>query len=334
MTTHVGMTDPDEPIIYLSREDVAAAGVSMAEIIAALEIAFREKAAGRVEMPPKPGVHPGGGDAFIHAMPAYIPALGSVGIKWVSGFPENTRLGLPYISGLIVLNDPTTGLPLAVMDCVWITGMRTAAASALSAKHLARPDSRVLGILGCGVQGETHVEALGCVLPLLTELRAYDIDRGRAEAFASRMAERHGLAARMVDAPRAAVEDADVVVTAGPILRVPHATIEAGWLAPGAFASAVDFDSYWSAGALAELDLFTTDDIAQLEHFRALGYFRSIPPIHAELAELVAGTKPGRTSPGQRTMACNLGLALDDMAVAPLVLDRARSAGRGIPLPR
>jgi ornithine cyclodeaminase/alanine dehydrogenase-like protein (mu-crystallin family) len=148
------------------------------------------------------------------------------------------------------------------------------------------------------------------------------------------MEERHGLAARAVGAPREAVEGADVVVTAGPILHVPHATIGAGWLAPGAFATAVDFDSYWSAGALAELDLFTTDDIPQLEHFRGLGYFAHIPPIHAELAELVTGTKAGRTSAEQRTMACNLGLALDDMAVAPLVLERARRAGLGIPLPR
>jgi ornithine cyclodeaminase/alanine dehydrogenase len=324
----------DEPMVYLSREDVAAAGVTMTEIIAALERAFEEKAAGRVEMPPKPGLHPGGGDAFIHAMPAYIPGLGSAGVKWVSGFPENTSKGLPYISGLIILNDTATGLPIAIMDADWITGMRTAAASALSARHLARLDAGVLGVLGCGVQGGTHVEALRCVLPGLTTLRAYDVDHERAQRFVSRMAEAHGLDARAVDDPRDAVEAADVVVTAGPILRVPHATIQAGWMVAGAFATAVDFDSYWSAGAFAELDLFSTDDVPQLEHFRELGYFRSIPPVDAELAELVAGLKSGRTSPHQRTMACNLGLALDDMAVAPLVLERARSSGRGIALTR
>ncbi len=323
----------DEPILYLSQQDVAGAGVTMDQIIAALEVAFAEKAAGRVEMPPKPGIHPTG-EAFIHAMPAHIPALRSAGIKWVSGFPENSGRGLPYISGLLILNDSETGLPVAVMDCVWITGMRTGAASALSARHLARPESRVLGVLGCGVQGRTHVEALRCVLPGLAELRAYDVDPGRAETFAAEMAGRHGLSARAVARPRDAVDAADVVVTAGPILHVPHATIGAGWLAPGAFATAVDYDSYWSSDALAELDLFTTDDIPQLEHFRGLGYFAHIPPIHAELAQLVAGTKPGRTTARQRTMACNLGLALDDMAVAPLVLERARQAGLGIPLPR
>ena len=138
-------------LLYLSRGDVEAVGLSMAEIIEALEAAFHEKGEGRVEMPPKPGIHPGGGDNFIHAMPAYIPALHSAGVKWVSGFPENTQRGLPYVSGLLILNDIETGLPLAVMDCGWITAMRTGAATAVAAKYLARADSATAGILACGV---------------------------------------------------------------------------------------------------------------------------------------------------------------------------------------
>ena len=106
-----------ERLLYLSQADVAAVGLTMEEIIAALEAMFREKGEGRVEMPPKPGVHPLP-DAFIHAMPAFIPALNSAGVKWVSGYPDNYRRNLPYISGLLILNDPQTGLPLAVMDCV------------------------------------------------------------------------------------------------------------------------------------------------------------------------------------------------------------------------
>ena len=101
----------------------------MPDVIAALEAMFREKGAGRVEMPPKPGIHPRA-DAFIHAMPAYIPALGAAGIKWVSGYPDNQANGLPYIAGLLILNDPETGVPLAVMDAPWITAQRTGAATA------------------------------------------------------------------------------------------------------------------------------------------------------------------------------------------------------------
>ncbi|MBE0699126.1 MAG: ornithine cyclodeaminase family protein, partial [Anaerolineaceae bacterium] len=102
-------------LLYLSRSDVEAAALDMPTIITNLEQAFLEKSQGKVEMPPKPEIHPQP-DAFINAMPAYIPALRSSGIKWVAGFPENARRGLPYISGLIILNDVETGLPYAVMD--------------------------------------------------------------------------------------------------------------------------------------------------------------------------------------------------------------------------
>ena len=118
----------EQKILYLSRADVEAVGVTMAEIIDALEIAFHEHGLGHVEMPPKPGVH-SRPEAFIHAMPAYIPALHAIGVKWLSAYPANQERGLPYITGLLVLNDDETGLPLAVMDCTWITGMRTGAAT-------------------------------------------------------------------------------------------------------------------------------------------------------------------------------------------------------------
>ena len=105
-------------LLYLSREDVEATHLPMLEVIDALETMFKEKGDGRTEMPPKPGIHPRA-DSFIHAMPAYIPGLQSAGIKWVSGYPGNREKGLPYISGLIILNDPDTGVPIAVMDCTW-----------------------------------------------------------------------------------------------------------------------------------------------------------------------------------------------------------------------
>jgi len=182
------------------------------------------------------------------------------------------------------------------------------------------------------VQGEAHVDALRCVLGSLEEVRAYDPDPARAEALASGAMARHGLRAVVVETPGAAVRGSDVIVTAGPIPHKPHATIRAGWMAAGAFASAVDFDSYWHSDALAELDLFTTDDVPQLEHFRSLGYFQAIPPIAADLGELVTGAKPGRTSEGQRTMGCNLGVAIDDVAVGAALLREAERQGLGTTL--
>jgi len=322
----------DGKLLYLSQADVIATDVGMPEILEALEQAFREHGEGRAEMPPKPGIHPGGGDNFIHAMPAYIPALESAGVKWVSGFPDNQRLGLPYINGLLVLNDPATGMPLAVMDCVWITGVRTGAATALSARHLARPESSVVGVLGCGVQARTNLEALE-VLFSLEQVMAYDIHGDLAQGYAQEMETRFGIEAIAVSSPEEAVKGSDIVVTAGPILKTPHATIQAGWLEEGAFASLVDFDSYWHADALGEVDKFCTDDTPQLRHYQELGFFQKAPSVHADLGELVTGRKPGRQDPRERTMTANLGLALDDMAVAPLVYRKALQEGLGVKLP-
>jgi ornithine cyclodeaminase/alanine dehydrogenase len=283
-------------------------------------------------MPPKPGIHPGGGDNFIHAMPAYIPAMKSAGIKWVSGFPENYERGLPYVTGLLILNDPETGVPIAVMDCVWITAMRTAAASGVAALWLARPASSVLGILGCGVQGRTNTEALKVLFPLERAM-AYDVSAEAVESFARFVTAELDLEVVPVEHPREAVIGCDLVVTAGPILKKPHATIQAGWLEQGAFASLVDFDSYWHPAALKEADKFCTDDVPQLEHYRQLGYFQDIPPVYADLGELVAGKKPGRRDARERTIACNLGLAVDDMAVARTIYQRAVEQGIGTWLP-
>lgn len=318
-------------LLYLSRADVESVALDMAAIIDLLATAFREKGCGRVEMPPKPGIHTQP-DAFLHAMLAYIPALHAAGIKWVGGYPANGARGLPYISGLLILNDDRTGLPLAVMDCTWITAWRTGAATALSARYLARPDSQTAGILACGVQGRTNLLALAALFPL-TRVYAFDVDKARQDRYVAEMGELLRIEVIGVSEPRAAVVDSDLVVTAGPILKHPAPTIEAGWLQPGAFGSAVDFDSYWQPDALAQMDRIATDDHAQFFYYRTQGYFGQTPDPHADLGELVTGAKPGRQDAGERTLAINLGLALEDMAVAAEVYRRAVERGIGVRLP-
>jgi ornithine cyclodeaminase/alanine dehydrogenase-like protein (mu-crystallin family) len=315
-------------LLYLSKSDVEAVGLTMAEIVESLKVAFRAKGEGRTEMPPKPGIHPGGGDNFVHAMPAYIPDLKSAGVKWVAGFPENHKKGLPYISGLLILNDVETGLPLAVMDCVWITAKRTGAATALSAQYLARPESSIVGVLGCGVQGRSNVEALKVLFPL-KKVRAYDVNAETIQRYAAEISTDLDLEVIPAATPREAVTGCDIVVTAGPILKKPHATIQTGWLDEGAFASLVDFDSYWHPDAMAQAAKFCTDDTPQLRQYQQMGYFTQIPHVYADLGELVSGQKPGRQTPAERTMAANLGLAIDDMAVAPLLYQRAVELGIG-----
>lgn len=318
--------------LYLSRKDVEAVALDILTILDLLEKAFREKGEGKVELPPKLSIYTRP-NAFIHAMPTYIPALHSAGLKWVSGYPENPPRGLPYISGLLILNDEETGLPYAVMDCTWITAYRTAAASALSAKYLARPDSKTLGILGCGVQGRTHTEAMATLYPI-ERVYAFDIIPQALEKYLAEMHQKFPTIEFVaVNHPKEAITQSDIVVTAGPILKNPTPTIEKDWLQPGAFASAVDYDSYWKGEALFQIDKFTTDDIAQMEYYRSTGYFKETPIPYADLGEIVAGKKPGRQTPGERTMAMNLGLAMDDMAVAPTIYRRAKEMGIGVTLP-
>ncbi|MDP7361940.1 MAG: ornithine cyclodeaminase family protein [Candidatus Latescibacteria bacterium] len=320
-----------ETILYLSRQDVESVGLPMLSIIDALEQMFAEKGEGRVEMPPKPGIHTRK-DAFIHAMPAYIPSLESAGVKWISGYPGNQAKGLPYITGLLILNDPETGIPTAIMDATWITAQRTGAATAVAARHLARPNSTTAGIIACGVQGRSNLQALACVFSL-TRVRVFDLHTDAAERFAREMSAELELDIEIVADPRQAVVDTDLVVTSGPILKKPTPVIEADWLAPGAFACPVDFDSYWTGAALRQADKLATDDVGQLGYYREAGYFGDTPAPYADLGQIVAGLEPGREHENERTIAINLGLALEDMATAMPVVARAVELGLGTRLP-
>jgi len=318
-------------VLYLNRKDVETVGLSMPEIIDALDSMFKEKGEGRVEMPPKPGIHTRK-DAFIHAMPAYIPSLQSAGIKWVSGYPDNQAKKLPYISGLLILNDPDNGIPIAVMDATWITAQRTGAATAVAAKYLARKDSSSVGILACGIQGRSNLEALSCIFEI-EKVKAFDIFPEVAERFASEMSEAVQVDIEIVEDLKEAVVGLDLVVTSSPILKSPDPVIEAGWLTEGSFASPVDFDSYWKGDALRQADKLATDDISQMEYYRESGYFKNTPQPYADLGEIVTGRKPGRENANERTICINLGLALDDMATAILIYKKARERGIGTQLP-
>ncbi len=325
------MTSVDK-VLYLSKTDVENLGIPMKEIISIVEEAFRQKAEGKAEVPPKPGIHPRK-DAFIHAMPAYLSSMDSAGIKWVSGFPENPKHGLPYISGLLILNDTQTGFPISIMDCTWITAKRTGAATAVAAKYLAREDSKTLGILGCGVQGRSNLEALTAVCKCLEEVRAFDVSKESLQRYVKEMTAKYELRVVASESPKKAVENCDIVVTAGPILKHPRPVIEASWFMDGGFACPLDFDSYWTAEAMHSMDKFCTDDREQLAYYKAQGYFSNIPKVHAELSEIVNGQMRGRENSGERIISMNLGLAIEDMATAMLVYKSAKKTGVGLLLP-
>jgi ornithine cyclodeaminase/alanine dehydrogenase-like protein (mu-crystallin family) len=318
-------------MLYLSRADVVRAGVSMDEILGAVESMFREKGEGRTEMPPKTTIHPGR-DAFLNAMPAYLPKIRAAGVKWVSSFPDNARRGLPSISAVLILNDPENGLPLALMDATWITAQRTGAASAVAAKFLARPEAAILGVVGCGVQGFSHVEAFRGLFSL-RRIKAFDLRPEASATFARKVEEAFGIKVDMVASAEDAVGDSDLIVTAGAIREKPDPFIREEWFAPGSFASAVDYDSAWTGAAMQAADVFVTDDTAQVRAHREQGYFREVPARIVELADVVTGRVSGRSRPQDRVLVMNLGIALADMAVGSIVLAKARAAGLGLRLP-
>jgi len=317
-------------ILYLSRAQIESLEFSLDNVIAAVEACFVEKAAGRVEMPPKPGIHTRP-DAFIHAMPAYLLGLGAAGMKWVSGYPENRRLGLPYITGLLVLNCPETGVPLAVMDCTWITENRTGAATAVAVHRLASPQARRLAIIGAGVQGRVNVDSVRRVCPGIATVAAYDPSDQAREVF-ERQVSGWGLAVEQARSPADAVNDADVVVTCAPIVKNPQPVIGPEMLKPGSVVVSLDFDATLMASAAQAADGMWVDDGGQFEYYREHGHFAEMPTKYEELAVLVA-SGGGRRNEGDRYVVVNLGLALEDMATALPLYRRALEREIGTLLP-
>jgi len=322
-------------ILYLSRRDIEGLEIGMSEVIKVVDQGFRLKGMGKTEMPPKPGIHTRP-HAFIHAMPAYVKEIEVAGLKWVSGYPSNLEKGLPYITGLLILNDPETGIPIAVMDCGWITAMRTGASAGISARYLARKESRIAGILGCGVQARTSLRALVEMLPGLSKVQCYDLFPEASQRFIEEMGRLFpSLQMEHSKNPEEMMEDADVVVTAIPIVTEPKPPLRAGMLKKGGLAISLDYDSAWTSSAMKECDKFVSDDVHQLLSTKEEGiYFGGIPePIYADLGDLAAGLKPGREDSMERIFSMNMGIAVDDMVTARLIYELAKLKGAGTRLP-
>jgi ornithine cyclodeaminase/alanine dehydrogenase-like protein (mu-crystallin family) len=304
-------------VIYLRRGEVASLLPEIPAQLDLVEHTYRQVAAGRVELPPKPGIHPRK-DAFIHAMPAYLRDDDVAALKWVAGYPRNKERDLPYISGLIVVNDAETGLPLSVMDGAEITAARTAAASGVCVRRWAPDGWEEAAILGCGEQGRYHARVLSALNPEVG-IRAYD-------PHPERISELEGRVEPAADAAQA-VEGADVVVSAGPIVEDPDPPIRPDWLGSRWLGLPIDFDFYFSAEAVASADRFLVDDVDQFEYYRSLGHFQGWPAPDGSVGEALAD---GRSS--ARVLCCNLGVGALDAAFAARVLSAAEELGIGTEL--
>jgi ornithine cyclodeaminase/alanine dehydrogenase len=325
-----------DALLYLSRDDVAGLGIAMGEVVAAVDAALREKGSGRAVMPPKLSLH-GEAGAFSQVMAAALPDMGGLGVKWVTIVPANAVAGLPAVNGLIVVNDPVNGLPAAVMDASLVTAWRTGASVGVAARYLARADVECVGALGCGVQARAAVDALVVVLPELRSVRCFDVAAVAAQRFVDELQDRHpDLEFTVCRMPREVPSGSGVVVSAITMSDAVEPALDAGLLEDGALAVALDYDAAWSAAAMAACDRFYCDDTAQVLTTKAAGArLQGIPAaIAGDLGELAAGTLAGRRDDVERLFCMNLGVAVEDVVTAQLVVERARARGVGLKLPR
>jgi ornithine cyclodeaminase/alanine dehydrogenase len=312
-------------MLYLSQEDILDMGIPLKEIIPLVETGLREHGLGQVENPPKPGIH-AKSDSFIHAMPAYYRKLGIGGIKWVSGYPSNRELGLPQILGVMITNDMETGVPTSIMDCRWITAVRTAAVSAVTAKFCASKGSSTLGVIGCGVQGRMTLGALEEIVPTLSKVKAYDINPDASKRYKADLEKETGVEITPVKSVEEASKGSDLILTATQRLSKPLVKNE--WFKSGALGMGLEASRAWYGNAILKSDKFVTDSWEQTEHFHEQGAFPDgMPKLYAELGEIVAGKKKGRENQKERILAINIGLALEDVIVADYVYKKAEKAG-------
>jgi alanine dehydrogenase len=306
--------------------------LSLPACIEAVEAAFCLLGEGRTAPPGVLGHEVSGGG--FHLKVASLERGGRYFAAKVNGnFPENPERGLPTIQGVVVLCHAETGTPLAILDSAEVTALRTAAATAVAARRLARPDSTVATIVGCGVQGRAQLRALLAVLPL-TRAFAVDRDRTRAVALAEAIRDHAQLRVDVTDDLAAAVSASDVCITCTPARRP---ILRREWVRAGTFVAAVGADApgkqeleptLLAAGRLVVDVLEQCAAFGELAHALREGLLPPEPP-PAELGQVVAGLRPGRETADEITVFDSTGTAIQDVAVAALAYERAVAAGRG-----
>jgi alanine dehydrogenase len=312
------------PTLLLNKKDVQNL-IAMEEVIPVVEKAFKELTEGKGAMPSKVYLTVKDGD--FRAMPAALP--GAAGMKWVNVHPGNPLKGLPTVMAVLIYNDPATGYPLAIMDATESTAFRTAATSAIASKYLARKNSTTLGIVGAGRQASTHIMAHRLIFDF-KEIRVFDIS---SEAVA-----------RLIKGfPESPIKErsleetvkSDIVCTLTP---AHQPVVKSRWIMPGTHINAVGAD----AQGKEELEpsilndaMVVVDDLRQASHGGEInvplskGLFKK-QQIYATLGEIITGIKTGRTDNKIITVFDSTGLAIEDIAVARLLYEKARNNGTGL----
>ena len=321
-------------ITILTEADLRSCVALDLDAVKVVEDAFAALATGKVVMPPILSMAIPEAHGEVDVKTAYIPGFDGFAIKVSPGFFDNPKLGLPSLNGLMILFSATTGLVQALLlDNGYLTDIRTAAAGAVAARHLAPSTVETAGVLGTGVQARLQIKAAHLVRPFSRAL-VWGRDIEKAKACAADLSRDLGIDARVDDNPQRVVAESQLVITTTP---ATEPILKAGWLHPGLHVTAMGSDQHGKneieAEALVQADLYVADRVSQTEE---LGELRSAiaaglwqggaPP---ELGEIVAGARTGRARDDQVTICDLTGTGAQDTAIATFALARAREAGAG-----
>lgn len=306
--------------------------IGIKDALKAVEEAFRYMGEGKVQMPAKLYIHLDKYKGDFRAMPAYIEGFKGCGIKWVNVHPENRRKGLPTVMALIILSDATNGLPLCVMDATYVTALRTGAAGGIAAKYLARRDSRIIALVGCGVQAKTQVLALNELFNI-EQVNIWGLRRQEILRFIRDTAGLRNLKMVVSQTIKDCVKDCDIVVTTTPS-RKPLVRLE--WLKRGVHINAMGAD----AKGKQELDprilkkaKVVVDSWGQASHSGEINVplskkELSQKDIYANIGEIVIGKK-ARSNDREITVFDSTGLAIQDIAMANIIYRKAIRLKKG-----
>ena len=327
------------PLRWFGAADVAAAMPALEERLRLAELTMTALARrGAAELPPKIALHPRSPGSFAHAMPAHLRgeavAGDLVGMKWVAGFSSNGVIGLPSINAVVILNDPETGVPVAILDGAPITAERTAAVSGIALRHVGPAAGGALhvAVIGAGVQARSHLDVVAGVLPGAT-VRVFNPQPERAATLAELARSMDGVAGASTHATaREAIEGADVVITVASFLPPSERqTMTSDWLRPDATVIPVDYATYCAAEVARDADLFLVDHREQFLANRDAGNFDGYPDPSATIGEAILAATP---RPSGRVVVTHLGVGLADVVFADAIVRSATAEGLGTTLPR
>lgn len=316
-------------VLWLTRDECVKAGPDIKETLEIVKGAMIAHGKGEYEMPAKIGIHPYE-DVFFHAMPAYVPGNLACGCKWIECFPRNPKqYALPQTTGLQVMNDIVTGVPIAVMDCTWLTAMRTPAVTALAAAAL-HPHAKTFGMFGCGVQGIGHVRFIVEALKELECIYIYDKFPEAMDRLIEQVKDEVKIPIIKCSDTKEVVDHCEVLSSATFIVREPMKLVKKEWIRKGQTILPCDLNTFWDPQIALQADKYMVDSIDEHELFADMGYFPDgLPKIVCQTGEVLAGLAEGRSNEDEIIVCSNIGISTNDVAMGQAILAKALEKGIG-----